>query len=236
MAINKPHGLAVQGGTGTRYHLDALLEAFVKKEGDVKPRLVHRLDKDTSGVMLLARNAKVARVLGMSFKSRDIKKIYWALVSPNPEEPEGEIRAPLAKQPFGSSKEKMVVDEEEGKPASTWYKVIERAGDMAAFVAFWPRTGRTHQIRAHAELVGFPLIGDTKYCDIDEYEHIKQKGAFEGLKIADRLHLHAHRLTLPHPTRKGQTLELIAPLPDDLKKSWQELGFDHKWNDQDVFE
>lgn len=215
IAINKPHGLASQGGTNTHHHVDGLLDALKNREG-VRPRLVHRLDRDTSGILLLARSAKVAKELGDSFKGRNIKKIYWAIVAPVPEEHEGTIRAPVGKG-LGKDKERMVVDTtEEGKKAYTDYVVLEQTGNDAAFVAFWPRTGRTHQIRLHAEVMECPIVGDDKYGGAQEN--------IAGMALADRLHLHARRIICPHPTKKGM-LDITAPLPSDLHKSWKALGF-----------
>jgi 23S rRNA pseudouridine955/2504/2580 synthase len=214
IAINKPYDLAVQGGTKTKRHVDGLLEALKDKEG-VKPRLVHRLDKETSGVMLLARSAKVAAALGAQFKGRDVRKIYWALVAPCPQMHRGTIRAALIKAE-GSKRERMVVDEKDGKKAVTEYTVVENAHDKLAFVAFWPRTGRTHQLRAHAELIGCPIVGDRKYGASQE--------KIEGLEHARRLHLHAHRIICQHPAKKG-FLDIRAPLPRELVKSWQAFGF-----------
>lgn len=227
IAINKPTGIASQGGSKTKYHIDGLLEGLTNKEG-VKPRLVHRLDKDTSGVMLLARNAKSAKALGNAFKTRKIKKIYWAIVCPSPEQMDGTIKAPLVKA-GGNNKERMVVDEEEGKSAITDFIVLERAMTSAAFVAFWPRTGRTHQIRVHSELMGCPIVGDKKYARLPEQEEThearrKAEADLDDLHLADRLHLHARRLILPHPSGRKAPLDITAPLPPDLKKTWKALG------------
>ena len=214
IALNKPADLATQGGTKMKRHSDGLLDALKNKEG-VKPRLVHRLDKDTSGVLLLARSAQAARVLGETFKGREIKKIYWAIVAPTPKILKGTIRAALIKG-GGPRKEKMLVDEKDGKKSRTDYSVLENVGDDAAFVAFWPRTGRMHQIRVHAQVMGCPIIGDGKYggsgAKIETMEHAK------------RLHLHARRVILPHPMRKG-TIDVTAPLPPELVTSWKNFGF-----------
>lgn len=222
IAINKPADLAVQGGTNTLHHIDGMLEALTSADG-VKPRLVHRLDKDTSGVMLLARSAKVAAALGHAFKGRDIKKTYWALISPVPEIYDGTIKAPIIKA-GGLNKERMRVDFEEGKYAITEYKVIDVAGSDVAFVAFWPRTGRTHQLRVHAEYMGCPILGDNKYNRRD-IQHEHEQIDLEGLNLSRRLHLHANRLLLPHPTQ-NKMLDIRAPLPPELAKSWRKLGFD----------
>lgn len=223
IALNKPYGWAVQGGTNTERHIDGLLETLADKEG-VKPRLVHRLDKDTSGVLLLARSAKVAKTLGEAFKGRGVKKTYWALVSPVPEIYDGTIKAPMIKA-GGLNRERMRIDEEEGKFAITEYKVMDMAGSEVAFVAFWPRTGRTHQIRVHAEFMGSPILGDGKYAHRD-IQHEHEMIDLEGLGLARRLHLHAKRIVLPHPTQKNRLLDINAPLPPELVKSWKKLGFD----------
>lgn len=225
VAINKPHGLACQGGSKVKRHVDGMLDALIREDG-VRPRLVHRLDKDTSGVLLLARSSKVAKLLGEQFRSRNMKKIYWAIVSPTPELPNGAIKAPLTKA-AGINKERMVVDEEEGKYAITEYEIVEHAHKQAAFVAFWPRTGRTHQIRVHAELMDAPIVGDKKYKGIpaEPGTHKPEPWDMSELNIAKRLHLHARQIICKHPMQKGD-LNIIAPLSDDLKKSWKALGFD----------
>ena len=231
IALNKPYGLAVQGGTSIKRHIDGMLDALKNKEG-VRPRLVHRLDKDTSGVLLLARSAVVAKKLGNMFKNRGIKKIYWAVVTGTPDPHNGAIKAPLIKA-GSKNNERMVVDDKEGKRALTEYRVLEHAMDKASFVAFWPRTGRTHQIRVHAELIGCPILGDTKYKggrDRESQQHgsgsdvVTGVDGLEHINYAKRLHLHAQRVFLRHPTQKG-FLDIAAPLPDDLAKSWRALGF-----------
>ena len=233
IALNKPCDLAVQGGTKTKRHIDGMLEVFQDEEG-VVPRLVHRLDKDTSGILLLARSAKCARELGFAFKKREVRKIYWAVVSPTPEAYEGSIKAPIVKST--GDYEKMIIDEEDGKYALTEYAVIENAGRAAAFVAFWPRTGRTHQIRVHAsEVLGSAVLGDRKYRAVKDEESKLIDADLAGMDLAKRMHLHAHRLILPHPMKHGQVLDIIAPLSADLVKSWKSLGFDHKYK-QDPFE
>lgn len=228
IALNKPSGLATQGGSKQSRYVDLYLDAFMSKDG-VRPRLAHRLDKDTSGILLLARSSNVARKLGESFKNRDVKKIYWAVTSPSPETPEGTIKAPLIKA-GGENKERMVVDEEYGKMAITDFVVLESAMKSAALVAFWPRTGRTHQLRVHAELIGCPIVGDKKYSrlpDQEEWHEARRKAEadLKGMDLANRLHLHARRIILPHPGKHGKTLDITAPLPAELKKSWKALGF-----------
>lgn len=217
VAINKPPGIATQGGMNIARHIDGMLEALTGDDG-VKPRLVHRLDKDTSGVLLIARSAEMARRLGKMFSGRDMKKIYWAITSPVPKDQRGEIKAPIIKRTAGPDKDKMVVDMKEGQKAYTNYEVMEVAGKQAAFVAFMPKTGRTHQIRVHAAHIGCPLLGDEKYGT---------KAAIEGPGIPQRLHLHARSLEFKHPVN-GKKLKLIAALPDDLSRSWDALGFQKK--------
>ncbi len=215
VALNKPEGLATQGGTGQGgRHVDALLEGLKNKEGTA-PRLIHRLDKETSGVLLCARSAQAVRELGAQFKRRDVKKIYMALTIGVPEQREGTVRAPLLKV-----KDKTVIDEDEGKRAETDFMVIDHAGKEAAFVAFWPRTGRTHQIRVHAaDVLETPILSDGRYGG-------KIPEELESLGLAGRLHLHAARLILPHPLQKRKILDLKALLPPELAKSWRALGFE----------
>ncbi len=215
IALNKPSGIATQGGGGVEKHIDGMMELMANRKG-VKPRLIHRLDRDTSGVLLLARSAEAVRRLGASFSGRHARKIYWAIVTPAPIQNDGTIKAPIGKAK-GPHKDKMTVsDGEDSKTAVTDFVVIDRAGRDAAFVAFWPRTGRTHQIRVHAaEVLKCPILGDEKYGG----------AALEGMKMAARLHLHARRLMLAHPIKK-ETLDIMAPLPPELKQSWKQLGFD----------
>ena len=213
LVLDKPAGLAVQGGTATEKHLDAMLDGLRFGMAE-RPRLVHRLDRDTSGVLLLARTARAARSLGAAFKGRDAQKTYWALVVGCPMPREGEIRLALSKQ-GGAGRERVQVDEENGLPARTRYRVVEAAADQAAWLELQPLTGRTHQLRAHCAAIGHPILGDGKYGG---------RGAFlEGAEIARRLHLHARAIRLPHPA--GGWLEAEAPLPRDLRQSWKYLGF-----------
>lgn len=160
----------------------------------------------------------MARRLGKMFQGRDMKKIYWAITSPAPLDMEGEIKASLIKGTHGPEKDKMIVDPQNGQRAYTNFEVMEVAGKQAAFVAFMPKTGRTHQIRVHAAHAGFPLLGDTKYG---------VKAAIEGPGITQRLHLHARSLEFTHPVTRKR-LRLQAPLPADLAKSWDALGFSKK--------
>ncbi len=215
IALNKPAGIATQGGTNINRHIDGMLDALVEKDG-VRPRLVHRLDKDTSGVLLLAGSSNMARDMGKIFQGREIRKIYWALTVPAPEMNNGEIRAPILKA-GGMGNEKMVVDAEDGLRSSTLFDVVERAHKQLAFVAFWPRTGRTHQIRVHAAHMGCPILGDGKYGG--------QEAFLEGMDHVKRVHLHAHSIRFKHPKTK-KIIEIQAPLADDLKESWKSFGFD----------
>jgi 23S rRNA pseudouridine955/2504/2580 synthase len=212
IALNKPAGLAVQGGTGQERHLDGMLDALATV-GE-RPRLVHRLDKDTSGVLLLACTREAAQRLTASFRTRETRKYYWAVTIGVPKPHQGRIDAALAKLP-GKRGERMEIDEEDGREAVTLYQVVDHAV-KAAWVALWPLTGRTHQLRAHLEALGTPIIGDHKY-----------DARTSEISIGDlspRLHLHARRLILPHPGGKG-LLDVTAPLPDDLKTTWKYFGF-----------
>ncbi|MEM6811071.1 MAG: RluA family pseudouridine synthase [Pseudomonadota bacterium] len=216
IAINKPSGLATQGGTNITSHVDGMLGALANEKG-VKPRLVHRLDKETSGVLLLARSADMAKKLGKIFQGRNIQKIYWALTAPAPEMNQGEIRAPLLKD-TSNDFEKMIIDDA-GQPATTYFDIIERAHKQMAFVAFWPKTGRTHQIRVHAAHMGAPIIGDRKYTR-DDLEI-----SVDGVSHAKRLHLHARKIAFRHPDTNKEVM-IEASLPEELEKSWKSFGFD----------
>jgi 23S rRNA pseudouridine955/2504/2580 synthase len=213
LVLNKPPGLATQGGTGTHLHVDALLDAFAA-EDEPRPRLVHRLDKDTSGVLLVARTAGSAAFFSKRFSGRSARKIYWALVVGVPEIEDGTIDAPLAKQP-GTGGEKMHVDTEHGQPARTRYRVLDRAGNRAAWVELQPLTGRTHQLRVHMAAIGHPVVGDGKYGGQE---------AFLTGSISRKMHLHARRLVIDSPG--GGTLDVTAELPEHFAASMAQLGFD----------
>ncbi|WP_339325386.1 RluA family pseudouridine synthase [Pararhodospirillum photometricum] len=200
IVLNKAPGLAVQGGTGTDHHLDAMLDALAG--GGERPRLVHRLDKDTSGVLVLARTQAAARFLTAAFRARDTLKVYWALVVGRPPLEQGTMRGALAKEARGRG-ERMVVNEEDGRPAITDFRVIDQAVGACAWLDLRPRTGRTHQLRVHCLEMGIPILGDGKYGG---------QGAFlPELPVARRLHLHARALAIPHP--KGNVLRVVAPPP-----------------------
>ncbi len=213
IVLNKPAGLATQGGTNTLTHVDGLLDAL-SFGFPQRPKLVHRLDKDTSGVLLLARTARAAAFFSKAFADRTARKVYWALVVGAPEPSEGEIVAALAKQP-GSGGEKMHVDPETGQNARTRYRTLDHAATQAAWLEFQPLTGRTHQIRVHATAIGHPIVGDAKYGG---------KEAFLTGGISRKMHLHARRLLIDHPD--GDKLDVIAEMPNHMTDSFAMLGFE----------
>ncbi|TKD51293.1 RluA family pseudouridine synthase [Sphingomonas baiyangensis] len=213
IVLNKPPGLATQGGTATREHVDGLLDAL-SFDRDDRPKLVHRLDKDTSGALLIARSPRAAAFFSRHFSGRSARKVYWALVVGVPDIADGLIDLPLAKQP-GSGGEKMHVDEEKGQPARSRYRVIERAGNRAAWVELQPQTGRTHQLRVHMAAIGHPIVGDGKYGGQE---------AFLTGGISRKMHLHARRIRIDHPD--GGKLDVTAELPAHIAESIEMLGFD----------
>lgn len=213
IVINKPAGLAVQGGTGTRRHLDAMLDGLRFGAAE-RPRLVHRLDKDTAGVLLLARSPGMAAKLAAAFRDKSTRKIYWALVAGVPAQSEGLIESALGKT--GRAGRERVVDHHlEGRSSVTRYRVLAVAGGLAAWLEMIPITGRTHQLRVHAAALGTPIVGDGKYGGRKAFPEI------EG--IARRLHLLAREIQLPHP-RDSRALSVTAPLPDHMRQSWLALG------------
>lgn len=222
IALNKPPGLAVQGGTKTTKHLDGLLDGLRFGSSD-RPRLVHRLDRDTSGVIVVARTAKSAAVLAKAFQSRDMQKIYWALVMGHPEHSAGTISAALAKS-GEAGLERMEWDEKAGKSAVTDYRVVDTAGRKITWLELMPQTGRTHQLRAHCRLIGTPILGDAKYA-IDQPDPDQVVDLHHGLlaDVADRMCLHAHSLVVERPGRKPLTI--TAPLPKHMKEAFNDLGF-----------
>ena len=213
IVINKPPGLATQGGTKTVEHVDALLDGL-RFEAEGRPKLVHRLDKDTSGALLVARNARAAGYFAKSFSGRTARKVYWALVVGVPSIEDGMIELPIAKQP-GTGGEKMHVDEAEGQPARSRYRVIERAGNRAAWVELQPFTGRTHQLRVHMAAIGHPIVGDGKYGG---------QAAFLTGGVSRKMHLHARRIRIDHPD--GGAIDVSAELPAHFAESMALLGFD----------
>jgi 23S rRNA pseudouridine955/2504/2580 synthase len=216
IALDKPSGLAVQGGTGTKRHLDGMLDALRFGLAE-RPRLVHRLDRDTSGVLLLARTAQAARRLGRLFKSRETQKTYWALVAGRPDPAEGTIDLPLAKQP-GKGGERVRVDRDQGQRAVSRYRLVDSAGDRVSWLELKPVTGRTHQLRVHCAAIGCPILGDGKYGGSAAFP--------SGMALAKRVHLHARAIALPGG--KGSALVIAAPLPPELLESWRAFGFDPK--------
>jgi 23S rRNA pseudouridine955/2504/2580 synthase len=214
IVIDKPHGLAVQGGTNTERHLDALLDTL-RFDADERPRLVHRLDRDTSGVLVLARSAAAASKLAASFRANATRKIYWAAVVGAPKRRRGRIDQALAKLP-GPAGERVAPDDDEGKRAVTYYRTVSHAGDKIAWLALQPVTGRTHQLRAHAAGMGTPILGDGKYGAAAAHP--------SGVPQPRKLHLHARALALPHP--RGGTLVVTAPLPPHMQETWAFFGFD----------
>jgi 23S rRNA pseudouridine955/2504/2580 synthase len=213
--LNKPSGLATQGGSGLKEHVDGMLDQLAY-EKTVRPKLVHRLDKDTSGVLLIARTAQAASGLSVELARRDAKKIYWALVKGVPEQRRGLIKGALAKEGTRGKDERMEISEDEdAKFALTEYAVIATAGKDYAWVAAKPVTGRTHQIRVHLASLGTPIIGDFKYGGVDA----RGRGA-----IPDKLHLHARTIDIARPD--GGRVQVSAPLSPHMLKTWTLLGFD----------
>ena len=216
IVLNKPPGLATQGGSGLTQHVDGMLDqlTFEKKQ---RPRLVHRLDRDTSGVLVIARTVPAAAAFAKSLAQRDASKIYWALTRGVPKQKRGTIRAALAKEGARGRERMEISDDEDAKRAVTEYEVIDYAGGDFAWIAAKPVTGRTHQIRVHLASLGTPIVGDFKYGA----QAARGKGA-----IADKLHLHAREIDIAHPD--GGRLKVTAPLPAHMMASWKLLGFDHE--------
>jgi len=215
IVLNKPPGLATQGGSGMKEHVDGLLDAFA--HDGPRPRLVHRLDKDTSGVLLIARTPGSAAFFSKRFSGRTARKIYWAIITGVPDVADGLIDLPLAKQP-GTGGEKMMVDKSgEGQPARTRYRVLDRAGNRACWVELQPLTGRTHQLRVHMAAIGHPIVGDGKYGGPD---------AFLSGSISRKMHLHARRLIIDHPD--GDVIDVRAELPEHFANTMASLGFDEE--------
>ena len=218
IALNKPHGLPVQGGPGITRHLDGLLEALRFGAAD-RPRLVHRLDRDTSGVLVLARTPGSAAKLAAAFRGRGVEKTYWAVVTRRPVPPEGRIDLAL-KRIGGARGERTALagSEDEAARAITDYRTLDHAGKLA-WLELRPLTGRTHQLRVHCVAIGAPILGDLKYAQPD------QNGAFAATVsgLPEALHLHARRLRLPHPA--GGVLEVEADLPAHMRETFGTLGF-----------
>jgi 23S rRNA pseudouridine955/2504/2580 synthase len=223
LVLNKPAGLAVQGGTKTTQHVDRLLSAW--GEGLNRPRLTHRLDRDTSGVLVLGKSPAAAARLSGGFARRKAQKTYWAIVEGNPRPVDGVIELPLAKTGVGDRELVTPADPKDprAQPATTEFVTVSRAGPRAAWLALRPHTGRTHQLRAHMLALGHPILGDPKYNNARSLE------AAGPLK----LQLHARRLTIPHPSRG--LIDIEAPLSPEMAAGFARFGFDPREADGDLF-
>lgn len=217
LVLNKPAGLAVQGGTRTSRHIDGLLEGLADDPRE-RPRLVHRLDRETSGVLVIAKTRAVAARMGRLFRTRAVRKIYWALVAGVPKPPQGRIEAALVKAPGpeGDRVRKAQAGEQEiAQAAVTHYSVVDRAGQAVAWMSLKPVTGRQHQLRAHMAILGHPILGDSKYGG--------DRDLPEGLSC--QLYLHARRVAFPHPAGKG-LVDVTAPLPEHMGHAFATFGFE----------
>jgi 23S rRNA pseudouridine955/2504/2580 synthase len=219
LVLNKPMGLAVQGGSGTFKHIDGMLGAMRDRAGQ-RPRLVHRLDKDTSGCLLVAKTRFAASALAKSFRSRSARKIYWALVVGSPRPKQGRISTFLAKEEREEDSVMQIAKhgDEGASHAVTYYAMVETAGQKLSWLSLKPVTGRTHQLRVHMDHIGHPIIGDPKYFNKENWE-------LPG-GLQNKLHLLARRIAIPHP--RGGTIDATAPLPPHMQQSWNLLGFDAK--------
>ncbi len=226
LVLNKPFGLAVQGGTGTKKHIDGMLEGMAERFGGERPRLVHRIDRDTTGILLVALTREAAAKLGRTFQTRSAAKTYWALVKGVPKPTQGKIEAALVKAsgPDGDRVRKALPGEQDkAMHATTHYSVIDKVAQKAAWVSLKPVTGRQHQLRAHMHMIGHPIVGDNKY---------EGDVAMPAENIEKKLHLHARRLVIPHP-KTGVAIDVTAPLPEHMRTTWELLGFDANQFDDD---
>lgn len=226
LVINKPPGLSVQGGSNVPRHVDGMLEALRNKKGE-KPRLVHRLDRDTSGVLMIAKTRSAAQRLSESFRARDTKKTYWALCKAMPPKVEGTIKSWLLKEQTPDG-DRMAISKHGVKgvvQAVSNYRLVERIGQRMAWMELEPYTGRTHQLRVHCLQMGCPIIGDPKYFEDDP------NWDFPG-GIQNKLHLHARRLRIPHPS--GGMIDVTAPMPQHMVQSWNLLGLEEATGDQEA--
>ncbi|MBI0001794.1 RluA family pseudouridine synthase [Bartonella sp. W8122] len=223
--FNKPAGLAVQGGSGVTRHVDGMLEAWRNQKGE-KPRLVHRLDRDTSGVLVVAKTRSAAQALAAAFRARETKKTYWAIVRGVPKKREDKISTWLVKEstPDGDKMRVCRHGEPDSDHAVSHYRVIDTRGQILSWLEMEPYTGRTHQLRVHAAYIGHPIIGDPKYFYAD------QNWELPG-GIQNRLHLHARRIRIPNPS--GGILDVTAPLPPHMVQTFNLLAFDESDGDQD---
>jgi 23S rRNA pseudouridine955/2504/2580 synthase len=223
LVLNKPAGLAVQGGTKTPHHVDRLLSAW--GEGLDRPRLTHRLDRDTSGVLVLGKSPNAAARLAGAFAKRRAQKTYWAIVEGNPRPVDGTIDLPLMKTGVGDRELVTPADPKDprAQPAVTDFVTVSRAGPRAAWLALRPHTGRTHQLRVHLLAIGHPILGDPKY---NTPASVATAGPL-------KLQLHARRLTLPHPGRG--LIDVEAPLGPEMRAGFARFGFDPHEADDDPF-
>jgi len=215
--LNKPMGLAVQGGSGTTRHLDGMLEVLRDAHGQ-RPRLVHRLDKDTAGCLLVAKTRFAAAALAKTFRSRSARKVYWALVAGVPKVQQGRVSTFLAKEEREDESIMRIArhGEKGASHAVTYYAVVETSGPLLAWLSLKPVTGRTHQLRAHMAHIGHPIVGDPKYFARENWQ---LPGGMQN-----RLHLLARRIAVPHP--RGGIVDVTAPLPPHMLQSWNLLGLD----------
>ncbi len=214
IALNKPPGIAVQGGSKVSRHIDGMLDALKFKAAE-RPRLVHRLDKDTGGILLLARTAAAAASLAKAFRGRDAEKTYWALVAGVPSPRQGRVDLSLARG-GGPGRERMHIEEDRGRWAITDYAIADTAGNRISWLVLKPHSGRTHQLRVHCAEIGTPIVGDRKYGN--------EASRIDGLSSRPLLHLHAREIRIPHPA--GGVLSVTAPLDKTMAESWRFFGFD----------